>query len=137
MFYENFERICRENETTPSAVGLALGLNKSTPSAWKRNRTIPKEPELKQMSELLGCTVADFFAPVGSFEEAVNNIKSKYELGEGAQITIYEPQDDTRDENVAEMLRVYGKCSTPRLRTQFMTMVYRFEDEAIVNQERE
>lgn len=89
------------------------------------------------MSELLGCTVADFFAPVGSFEEAVNNIKSKYELGEGAQITIYEPQDDTRDENVAEMLRVYGKCSTPRLRTQFMTMVYRFEDEAIVNQERE
>ncbi|MEC4272918.1 helix-turn-helix transcriptional regulator [Adlercreutzia sp. R25] len=61
MFYENFERICRQNATSPSAMAIALGKNKSAASAWKSNGTIPKADELQKLADLLHCRVADFF----------------------------------------------------------------------------
>ena len=61
MFSENFERICRLNGMTPSAVVQKVGRSKSTASDWKRNHTLPKESELIQFAEILHCEVSDFF----------------------------------------------------------------------------
>lgn len=138
MFYENFDRICRDKGTTPSAVGVEIGVSRGTPSAWKKNGTIPKESELRALADALGCDVSDFFRPEGKVEYYYMNTK---ELDLDEQMfakLVHKFAKNARDmENVAEILRVYGECTTPRLRNRFMTMLYRFEDEAVVNDEQE
>lgn len=60
-FYENFERLCKASGKSPSAVVLSIGRSKNAASNWKLNDTIPKQDELEELAEALGCTVADFF----------------------------------------------------------------------------
>lgn len=61
MFWDNFERLCREAGTTPSGACVAVGIGQNRPSNWKKNGTIPKQDELETLAKHLGCTVADFF----------------------------------------------------------------------------
>ncbi|MCR2034402.1 helix-turn-helix domain-containing protein [Adlercreutzia mucosicola] len=125
MFYENFERICKSAGVSPSAAGLAIGVSKSTPSAWKKNGTIPKEDELKALAQHLHCSVADFFADdsgmrFGTSEESAIN-------------ALYQAQDDEAldlDENEEELLRIYGECSKKQ-RAKLMMLVYDFEEEEL------
>lgn len=62
LFYDNFERICRERGTSPSGACVAIGKNKTTAGNWKRNGTIPAEDILEALADVLGCEVSDFFA---------------------------------------------------------------------------
>ncbi len=125
MFYENFERICKSAGVSPSAAGLAIGVSKSTPSAWKKNGTIPKEDELKALAQHLHCSVADFFADdsgmrFGTSEESAIN-------------ALYQAQDDEAldlDENEEELLRIYGECSKKQ-RAKLMMLVCDFEEEEL------
>lgn len=138
MFYENFEEICAKRGISPSAVGVEIGLNKSTPSAWKKNGTIPKESELKAIADILECDVSDFFRPKGKVEYYFVDASSISGADQKFTELVHRFTENARDmENVAEILRVYGECTTPRLRNRFMTMLYRFEDEAVVNDEQE
>lgn len=106
MFYENFERICRKRGMSPSAAGLAIGVSKSTPSAWKKNGTIPRGEELKKLADVLDCSVNDFFAD------------HDYE-------NVYFTSDDlSRDE--IDLLNVYRKCRTPQQRLKFLGVVGNF-----------
>lgn len=124
MFYENFERICKQSGVSPSAAGLAIGVSKSTPSAWKKNGTIPKEDELKALAEHLNCSVADFFADgthmrFGTSEEsAIDNLYAT--AGEDIEL----------DENEEELLRIYSECSIKQ-RNKLMMLVFKFEEEEL------
>lgn len=61
-FWENFERICKERGTTPTAVVKnGLGLSASKVTMWK-NGSLPKEDVLKELAKTLSCNVSDFFA---------------------------------------------------------------------------
>lgn len=124
MFYENFERICKSAGVSPSAAGLAIGVSKSTPSAWKKNGTIPKEDELKALAQHLHCSVADFFADDGGMRFGTSE--------ESAVNALYQVQDEALDldENEEELLRIYAECSTKQ-RNQLMMLVYDFEDKEL------
>jgi len=61
MFWDNFERICREAGTSPSGACVAVGIGQNRPSNWKKNGTIPKQDELEMLAKHLGCSVSDFF----------------------------------------------------------------------------
>ena len=61
LFYDNFERICKERGTTPSGAVTAIGKNKTTAGNWKRNNTIPQEEILVDLADYLKCDVSDFF----------------------------------------------------------------------------
>ena len=93
MFYENFELMCDRAKISPSAAGLAIGLSKSTPSAWKKNHTIPKEDELLALAKILNCNVSDFFR---SGEERADTIHYALIDEEGIE-----------DENITDFLMIY------------------------------
>ena len=125
MFYENFERICKLAGVSPSAAGLAIGVSKSTPSAWKKNGTIPKEDELKALAQHLHCSVSDFFADDSAMRFGTSE--------ESAVNALYQVQDDEAldlDENEEELLRIYGECSKKQ-RAKLMMLVYDFEEEEL------
>lgn len=124
MFYENFERICKSEGISPSAAGLAIGVSKSTPSAWKKNGTIPKEDELKALAQHLHCSVADFFA---------DDSRMRFGTSEESAINaLYQTQDDALelDENEEELLRIYAECSKKQ-RAKLMMLVFDFEEEEL------
>ena len=122
MFYENFERICKSAGVSPSAAGLAIGVSKSTPSAWKKNGTIPKEDELKALAQHLHCSVADFFSDGSQMRFGTSE--------ESAVNALYAENAVDLDENEEELLRIYAECSTKQ-RAKLMMLVYDFEDKEL------
>lgn len=124
MFYENFDRICKMQGTSPSAAAVAIGKARTLPAGWKKNHTIPKEDELKALAKHLHCSVADFFADdsrmrFGTSEESAVN-------------ALYQSADEALelDENEEELLRIYGECSKKQ-RAKLMMLVYDFEEEEL------
>lgn len=122
MFYENFERLCKQAGLSPSAAVQKINLNKNASGAWKKYHTIPKEQQLIQLAELLNCQVSDFFADPAaprypSYERMVEMklVDGEWEVG------------GDFDENEREILSAYGKMSN-RERNEFMNIVYEFID---------
>lgn len=61
-FWTNFDRICRENGTNPTALVVKkMGLSPSKVTMWKGG-SLPKEEMLERLASELGCKVSDFFA---------------------------------------------------------------------------
>lgn len=60
-FATNFRRICQEKGTTPTRVCLTLGLSSSKVNLWN-NGSLPKQPILLKLANVLECSVMDFFA---------------------------------------------------------------------------
>ena len=61
MWYEQFDRLCNENATTPTAfVTNILGLSSSKVTAWKQG-SIPKIEILQQIATYFNVTVGQLF----------------------------------------------------------------------------
>lgn len=122
MFFDNFERICHEQHTTPSGACLMAGLDKNRSSNWKKSGALPKQGELQRLADVLKCEVADFFRP----ETKRIHSTSQDALAAMAMREL-EPGGDL-DENERELLRIYRKCDN-RQRALFMVSTYKFEEE--------
>ncbi len=59
-FGENFKRICKERNTSPSAVVKKLGYSTSKVTAWYHG-SLPKQDILVKLAKELDCDVMDFF----------------------------------------------------------------------------
>ena len=70
MFFVNFDRICREKGTTPTAVVRKLGFSASKITAWKRG-SIPKKEMLSTLAAHLNVDVSEFFAADGVSKKKV------------------------------------------------------------------
>lgn len=57
MFYEIFEKLCKEKNTSPFACCKAVGLAGGTAAYWKKSGKIPKRESLEKIAEYLGCSV--------------------------------------------------------------------------------
>lgn len=121
MFYENFERICRERGVSPSGALIAIGENKNKPSNWKKFGTVPKQHDLDRLASYLDCSVADFFedgrqpmAEKKSFE--VNTPSGNHSASVSS----------TLDINQQGFMDIYNRCSNIQ-RAKLMTLVYEFE----------
>lgn len=64
MFYDIFEKLCREHKTTPSAVCIKIGYSKGTASYWKQSGKAPKREALEKIADLFGITVNDLLQKV-------------------------------------------------------------------------
>jgi len=58
MFYDNLKAICKEKKTSPSAVALAIGINKSNATKWKAGQ-MPKMDNVIAMAEHLQVSIWD------------------------------------------------------------------------------
>lgn len=63
MFYDNFERVCKERKSNPSRACLDAGMKVNRPANWKATGALPKQDELERLAKVLKCEVADFFRP--------------------------------------------------------------------------
>lgn len=133
LFYENFERICRLRETSPSGAVVAIGKNKTTAGNWKRNNTIPSEDILIALANHLNCYVSDFFRMPG---EPMSDFA---EMMEGEPLTapmpsIRESMESGLDESEADFLAIYDEC-TKRQKSELMALVYGFAEECNIDLE--
>ena len=129
MFFDNFERICKERGTSPSAVVSEIGKSKNTASNWKKFGTIPKNQELEDLAFVLKCKVSDFFSdPVDKFEAEQSADLRQVLTIMGDRLV---EENLTIDDNIYEFIRIYSRCKTIRQRHQLMDAVYDFEDKVL------
>ena len=57
MFYDVFEKLCKEHGTSPSAVCVDIGYSKTTSSYWKQSQRPPKIDALQQIANYFGVSV--------------------------------------------------------------------------------
>ena len=141
LFYDNFERICRERGTSPSGACVAIGKNKTTAGNWKRNGTIPSEDILVDLADVLGCSVADFFDSP-NFDRRANDFMSYYHVVMGKpRSELSTAQREIRDaiahdaepvrgldEYQGDFMTIYGELDR-RDRLELMSLIYEFADE--------
>lgn len=58
MFFDNLSRICKEKNTSPSAVALAIGVSKSNVTKWKGGQT-PKTENVADIANHLEVDIWD------------------------------------------------------------------------------
>lgn len=63
-FSDNFNRICRERGTTPTALLKELGVSTNKVTRWN-NGSLPKQEMLVRLAHELNCSVMDFFQDEG------------------------------------------------------------------------
>ncbi len=136
MFYENFERICKDNGTSPSAALVSIGKSRSLASAWKRNGTVPKSEELVELSKLLNCRVADFFdSPVEQVlalhgDKPMSEVEAELRQTRSRQPVSVAIDGVLIDDNIRDFIFIYRNASN-RQRNQLMRAVYDFEEKVL------
>lgn len=104
-FKENFNRICREKGTTPTALCKKLGESTSKVSAWN-NGSLPKEAMMLRLAQELNCSVKDFFSD-----------------------SVFENKIEPANDDESDILRIYRSLDR-RTKHEFMTKVYEFDNKA-------
>lgn len=146
MFYDNFERVCKERKSNPSRVCLDAGLKVNRPANWKATGALPKQDELERLAKVLKCEVADFFRP----ETAPPKFHTVYDALAYQSCKDAEARDsaletEVDDDDVEECLEYDGRIYFPdtdeyyvvalmtslgrRQHHEFMNLVYDFVDE--------
>jgi transcriptional regulator with XRE-family HTH domain len=79
-FYDNYVRLCAENNFSVSGAASAIGLSNAAANGWK-NGKIPNDGNLEKLAQLFKCTKEDLLeeikkAPVETDERTIAN----YEL---------------------------------------------------------
>lgn len=77
-FWDNFDKLCRSNGTTPNAVTRILGFSNATATKWKSG-SVPTGKTLKKISEHFGVTV-DSLLDLESAETEENGELTEQEL---------------------------------------------------------
>lgn len=57
MFYDNLVALCVKYNTTPSRVAIAIGLNKSSASNWKKTGQLPTDVNLQKLADYFSVSV--------------------------------------------------------------------------------
>lgn len=57
MFYDRFEKFCKEREVTPAEVRKQLGISQSTMASWKSRELTPNATTLVQLADYFEITV--------------------------------------------------------------------------------
>ena len=101
MFYENFEKTCRENGISPTATLKKLKISTSKLTAWK-NGSMPNSEFLIPISEFLDVSI-DYL-----LTGKEKSIQESLELSENEQelIAIYNQLSDLSKERVLERAKV-------------------------------
>lgn len=103
MFYDVFEKLCKEHGTTPSAVCVNIGYSKTTSSYWKQSQRTPKREALDRIADYFGVSV-DYL-----LEKDAVPIRENILLGFGAKENA--PTKPSR----SELFTILGKLTDSEL----------------------
>lgn len=141
MFYENLDKICRQKNTTPTAVVKTLGLSTSKVTAWKKG-SIPKQEIMLLLARQLDTSIDAFFSDAAqnrsrgfpseeiTYMEIIGSVKAGYDgvayeenTGEIEPV----PTSFLRggDKNSFFLLRVSGNSMYPKILDGDLVLVKR------------
>lgn len=80
MFFDNFDRYCKQLGKTNSEVTKAIGLDPSSCTGW-RNGSVPRNSTLKKLADYFGITVEEL---MGKKKEpaGMGGLEWEWELGD-------------------------------------------------------
>ena len=110
-FATNFRRICYKQGTSPTAICLKLGLSSSKVNLWN-NGSLPKQPVLVKLAEVLECSVMDFFADDTDIQ------KMEFAL----------------DEDEKDIINLYRRLPRKE-KHEFMSKIYWYEEKLIESED--
>ena len=110
-FWDNFDKLCKSNGTTPSAVTRTLGFSNATATKWKTG-SVPTGKTLKKISEHFGVTV-DYLLDNGATGTEENGELTEQEL---MILHAYRSQPEMRTA-VEKLLGVHDENGYVRLYT--------------------
>lgn len=70
MYYENFERLCKDANTNPSQVSRGTGISTATLTSWKQGKCTPKTDKLQLIANFFNVPLS---AITGMQEVDLNN----------------------------------------------------------------
>ena len=111
-FYDNFIKLCKRCNKTPTAVATDLGINRGTVSAWKNKGTEPNGSTVKKIANYFGVST-DFLL---KGEEAV-----AYHTAD-PEVEVFECLDLIKDPAVRDIL-LKLKRATPGDLSRISNMV--------------
>lgn len=79
MYYENFEKLCKENKTNPSQVSKATGISTATLTSWKKGAYTPKQDKLQLIADHFKVSV-DYIITGKESEFAIEMAQTDVEL---------------------------------------------------------
>jgi transcriptional regulator with XRE-family HTH domain len=79
MYYENFEKLCKENKTNPSQVSKATGISTATLTSWKKGVYTPKQDKLQLIADHFKVSV-DYIITGKESEFAIEMAETDVEL---------------------------------------------------------
>ena len=95
-FYNNYVRLCAENNMSPSAAAIAIGLKKSNVTYWKNGRNNPSDVTLAKIANFFGVTVEEL---MGETDDPSAGIK-KDPI----------PKDEDEDSETAELREIWSSA---------------------------
>ena len=105
-FYNNYVRLCAENNMSPSAAALAIGLKKSNVTYWKNGRNNPSDVTLAKIANFFGVTVEEL---MGETDDPSAGIKKdpipKDEAVSPAAQEILDFLDSASGEELADVIK--------------------------------
>ncbi len=104
MYYENFEKLCKENNVKPSNVSKATGISTATLTSWKKGAYTPKQDKLQLIADFFNVSVDFIMNGEDNRIETPGFEKEHIEL-----ITLYSQLEKEQKEAVFNLLRSF--CS--------------------------
>lgn len=128
MFYDRFVELCKARGISPAAVTREIGLNNSSPTAWKRG-AIPNSKTLQKLADYFGVSV-DYLLAENLGIKAGGKIKAGGGIETGGPVEVGpgvfddgEPIDPT----TKELYEMIGKMSREQL-LLLLAMAEQIED---------
>ena len=89
MFFENLIQLCNDNNTTPNAVCLALGLSPAAATKW-RSGAVPRETTLLKIANHFGVTVAELIGAISHTHKDIKGNAIILDPAKTRMIPVYE-----------------------------------------------
>lgn len=144
MFYDNFEKLCRENGKTPVGVARELGISRGSPSNWKQNGNIPHAPTLQKIADYFGITTDQLLnglpEPSRLHREKGEKIAVLASVGAGIPleaINTFDESDPDSWEEISKLDAQSGRFFALRVRGDSMEPMINYGDIVIVRIEEE
>lgn len=106
MFWDNYKKLCDDNNIAPTAAGVAVGVTNAAVSKWKKG-TVPNGATLHKIADYFGVSVASLLGDdeTDLREKAETNRETILRITESAEenlmhlfmLKLFELPEDQRD----------------------------------------
>lgn len=101
MFWDIFSKMCKENNVSPSAVCLKIGLSNAAATHWKKG-SVPSSDSLQKVADYFECSVEHL---LGKDEQKKNNFDMHFEEIDYEAYQLFQQLTSTEKEEVLKFIK--------------------------------